>query len=95
MASVILDLTLCEWDSFEPTEPNTPERTIILSQILAAARCEGWVDVQVLQEHGPGGGNPEVEFSGESADIERVIRWMCDVTGEDFESWAETYWTDR
>lgn len=94
MASIILDLTLCEWESFEPTEPGTPERTTILTQILAAAGCEGWVDAKVLQEHGPGGGNPEVEFSGSRDDIAKVVAWTIAEMGESDE-WADEYWTDR
>jgi hypothetical protein len=95
MASIILDLTLCVWDTFEPTEPDSPERALVVSQILAAAGADpARVKFHVLQEVGPAGGNPECEFLGPRSEIEKVVGWFVEMQGEGSD-WADEYWTDR
>lgn len=99
MASIILDLTLTRWDAlagewtWEETHPDTPDREATIAHILAEAKVEA-VKVKVLNENGPAGGNPEVEFTGDYENIKRIVEWAIAGMGES-DSWADEYWTDR
>jgi hypothetical protein len=56
--------------------------------------CEQF-DLQIigLVPYGPGGGNPEVTFRGQANDIMSMLDWYHDQTGEDVESFYDTYVT--
>jgi hypothetical protein len=42
---------------------------------------------------GPGGGNSEVTFRGRENDIFDMLNWYAELTGEDAESYFDTYAT--
>jgi hypothetical protein len=95
MASIILDLTLCETDSWDETFPGTPERERVVADIFERANVRlGAVTFKVLREHGPAGGNPECEFIGPRDEIEKIVNWAIDEMNEGPE-WADEFWTDR
>lgn len=88
MANIELDLNL-------QTVPDSDERDAELAALVSEMglnECE----VDVVNEHGPGGGAQVVRVEGPREQVMKAVRWYCELANDPdgAESFAEQYLED-
>lgn len=98
MAEFRCDLTLAnEYDNSTTHSPRDRARVVRSIMVEAGVR-QDLVRFDVIEEHGPGGGNPFCRVSGPVSEIDRFFAWFCEgMNGEPGwdDDFASEYYTDQ